>query len=311
MKKYYPEGANSNIERIKKFFESEQEIKKAFQLGEQLEARAVLCDKDHNLHIDLNSMKGFMPHDECAMGIKDGSVRDIAIISRVNKPVGFKIIDITEDENGRRTAILSRRALQSECIENYISKLKPGDIIDARVTHLESFGAFCDIGAGISALMPIDSISVSRIPHPDVRFSVNQDIKAVVKAIDQNGRITLSHKELLGTWQQNADAFCSGETVPGIIRSVESYGIFVELTPNLAGLAEYVEGPRAGDSASVFIKSINKEKMKIKLIIVDCFSAECKNAAPSYYIDDGHIDGWIYSPEEAAKEVRTDFCTSD
>lgn len=307
MKKYYPEGANPNIEKIKRYFESEQEIKKAFQLGEQLEARAVLCDKDHNLHVDLHSMKGFMPHDECALGIKDGSVRDIAVISRVNKPVCFKIIDIKEDENGSKTAILSRSALQGECIENYINTLSTGDIIDARITHLESFGAFCDIGAGISALMPIDSISVSRIPHPSVRFSVNQNIKAVVKSIDENGRITLSHKELLGTWRENANCFCAGETVPGIIRSIESYGIFVELTPNLAGLAEFVEGPKAGDNASVFIKSINPEKMKIKLIIVDCFSGEIKNSEPQYFIDQGHIESWTYSPEESVKEIKSSF----
>ena len=63
------------------------------------------------------------------------------------------------------------------------------------------------------------------------------DIKAVIKSVE-NGRISLSHKELLGTWEENAERFCAGETVSGIIRSVENYGAFVELTPNLAGLAE-------------------------------------------------------------------------
>lgn len=110
------------------------------------------------------------------------------------------------------------------------------------MTHLEPFGAFCDIGAGISALMPIDGISVSRIPHPCVRFSVNQDIKAVVKSIDENGRITLSQKELLGTWEENASKFAPGETVPGVIRSVEDYGIFVELAPILQGLPNAPQG---------------------------------------------------------------------
>ena len=159
------------------------------------------------------------------MGIEDNTVRDIAIISRVNKPVDFVITGFSENERGETIALLSRRKLQEECAANYTSRLIPGDIIDARVTHLEPFGAFCDIGAGISALMPIDGISVSRIPHPCVRFSVNQDIKAVVKSIDENGRITLSQKELLGTWEENASKFAPGETVPGVIRSVEDYGI--------------------------------------------------------------------------------------
>ena len=96
---------------------------------------------------------------------------------------------------------------------------------------MEPFGAFCDIGAGISALLPIDSISVSRIPHPNARFSTGQNIRAIVKSCDELGRITLSHRELLGTWEENSAAFKAGETVPGIVRSVEKYGIFVELTP--------------------------------------------------------------------------------
>ena len=77
--------------------------------------------------------------------------------------------------------------------------------------------------------MPIDSISVSRIPHPSERFRTGEDIRALVKGIDENGRITLTHKELLGTWEQNAAQFKAGETVPGVIRSVEKYGVFVEL----------------------------------------------------------------------------------
>lgn len=307
MKKYYPEGASGNIEAIGKKLLSPAELKNAYLSGEPLEARAVLCDREHNLHVDLKCMKGFMPREECARGISDNTVRDIAVISRVNKPVDFVITGFSENGEGETFALLSRRKLQEECMENYVTKLTPGDIIDARVTHLEPFGAFCDIGAGISALMPIDSISVSRIPHPSVRFSVNQDIKAVVKAIDENGRITLSQKELLGTWEENASKFAPGETVPGVIRSVEEYGIFVELAPNLAGLAEYVSGPREGDSAGVYIKSINPERMKIKLIIVDYFSGNGKSPAANYFIKDGHIDKWTYSPETSIKRVETDF----
>ncbi|EKC73106.1 hypothetical protein LEA_06396, partial [human gut metagenome] len=41
---------------------------------------------------------------------------------------------------------------------------------------------------------------------------------------------------------------------------VEDYGIFVELAPNLAGLAECASGPRAGDSAAVYIKRHKSRK---------------------------------------------------
>ena len=95
-------------------------------------------------------------------------------------------------------------------------------------------------------------------------------LKAAVKTKDrQTGRISLTHKELLGTWEENASHFNAGETAAGIIRSVEPYGVFVELAPNLAGLAEWCDGVYPGQSAAVYIKSIIPEKMKIKLVIVD------------------------------------------
>ena len=64
------------------------------------------------------------------------------------------------------------------------------------------------------------------------------------------------------------------------MRSEEHYGAFVELTPNLAGLAESRDGVEAGQQASVYIKSIIPEKMKIKLILVDAFAAEYPPAPP-------------------------------
>lgn len=306
MEKYLPEGAVFNSRETEKIFASESLLKEACEKRLYLEARALMCDNAHNLHFKLGNIKGFMPHDECAEGVKDASVKDIAIISRVNKPTGFYITEVDlSSENP--VAVLSRTEAQAYCRKNYISVLRTGDIIDAKITHIEPFGAFCDIGRGITALLPINSVSVSRIPNPHSRFFIGQNIKAVVRSIDENGRITLSHRELLGTWEENAKAFHSGETVTGIVRSVEPYGVFVELSPNLAGLAEYAEGVEVGQSASVFIKSINPEKMKIKLIIVGTDSFACENRNYKYFIDSGHIDFWRYSPCKCTKLVETVF----
>ena len=308
MKKYYPENYLIGTQENKNALSSKAAVKEAYYSGKILEVRATVCDKDHNLHVDLGVMKGIIPRNEGAIGIEDGSVRDIAIISRVNKPVMCKIIDFTTDEKGEVIAVLSRKAVQLDCMREYVSSLVPGQVIEAVVTHMESFGVFADIGAGICALMPIDSISVSRIPHPSARFTAGEKIKAVVKSIDENGRITLSYKELLGTWEENAALFKAGETVPGIVRSVERYGIFVELKPNLAGLAEYVPGVVPGQHASVYIKNLIPERMKIKLIIVDSFDAEYPNEPVAYYNNSSFIDRWVYSPECCNKKVETVFC---
>lgn len=271
-----------------------------------LEAKAVMCDSEHNLIVDLGGIRGVIPREEGAIGIREGQVRDIALISRVNKPVCFTVERI-EQQHGKPLAVLSRREAQQRCASEYISALRPGDIVEAKVTHLESFGAFCDIGCGIVALMPIDAISVSRISHPSDRFSTGDDIYAVVQSIDENGRISLSHRELLGTWQQNADRFMQGQTVSGVIRTVEDYGIFVELTPNLAGLAELKDGVEPGQQASVYIKSIIPEKMKIKLIIIDSFDADYKTPPIEYFFTGNRIDRWQYSPESCRKQIVSCF----
>lgn len=306
MKDYLPEGRLiSNSENIN-ILNSEFLLREAFEEQKIIEAKAKVCDLNHNLIVDLGVMKGIIPREEGAVGIKDGTVRDIAIISRVNRPVCFVITGFEKDSNGRTYAILSRERAQKFCMENYISKLSKGDVVDAKITHLENFGAFADIGCGIIALMPIDTISVSRIEHPRERFTSGMDIKAVIKSIE-NGRISLSHKELLGTWQENADKFVVGETVSGIVRSVESYGAFVELSPNLAGLAESKEGVKVGQQASVYIKSIIPNKMKIKLIIIDTFDYTYNPGQPAYFSHETHIDHFIYSPDNCEKRIETKF----
>lgn len=307
MKQFMPEGWRLNTLQNAAAMATPASLREAMHTGAILEARAVLCDKDHNLHVDLGCMRGIIPRAQGALGIADGSVRDIALISRVNKPVCFTITGFETDVQGRAYALLSRTSVQRRCVEEYVSQLIPGDVIDARVTHMEGFGAFVDIGAGVSALIPVDSISVSRIPSPDERFCTGEDIRAVVREIDQNGRITLTHKELLGTWAENAAQFRAGETVPGIVRSVEKYGIFVELTPNLAGLAEYSEEIKPGQCASVYIKSMIPERMKVKLIIVDAFNASYPHHPVTYYCDSDHISNWIYSPPGCEKIVESVF----
>lgn len=305
MTKYRPEGKLINTENNAYYLASEERLREAAEKGVILEARAIVCDCEHSLHVDLGCMRGIIPRFECALGIEEGVTRDIAIISKVNKPVCFYLTDFTRI-NGKKTAILSRRAVQADFAQK-CGEFSRGDIIEAAVTHLESFGAFCDIGCGITSLLPIDSISVSRIPHSSARLCVGDDIRAIVKSFDEKGRITLSHKELLGTWSENAGLFAVGETVSGIVRSIEDYGIFVELTPNLAGLAEFVPGVEAGETVSVYIKSMIPEKIKIKLVIIDSFKEDFTIKKLNYFYEGDRIEYFRYTPQNCDKLIETFF----
>ena len=307
MTTYKPEGALLDTPENAYYLRDLSTLREAFSQGVILEARTVLCDHGHDLIVDLGCTQGIIPRTEGAEGIEEGTTRDIALISRVGKPVCFQITGFEPGPDGGVRPVLSRRAVQAQCRRDYLDHLRPGDIIDARVTHLENFGCFVDIGCGIPSLIPIDAISVSRISHPRDRFQPGQQIKAVVKAVEPGGRICLSHKELWGTWAENAALFTPGETVAGIVRSVEEYGVFVELTPNLAGLAEPRPGVAPGQHASVYIKSLIPQRMKVKLILVDAFEAAYRPAPPPYFLTAGHISRWRYSPACASRVIETVF----
>ena len=285
--------------------------------GEILEGVVRLCDCAMDLHVDLGAFEGIIPYAEAVFNPDGQPVKDIAVLSRVGKPVCFRVMGIVRGgETGRPTLMLSRRAAQIECYQSYVSGLCAGDISPARVTHLESFGAFLDVGCGLVSLLSVDCISVSRIDHPRARLYVGMELRVAVKMIDTaHSRLYVTLRELLGTWEQNVARFAVGETVTGIVRSVESYGVFVELAPNLAGLTELREEQRedarrwVGQSVAVFIKSILPERMKIKLVMIDTYPTTPSIPPLNYYIpaEVQHLSRWVYSPAVSRKRVETVF----
>lgn len=303
---FYPEGSLMDTPENMQAVATVQGLLQAQASGRILEARVTTCDSSHNLWVNFPCMRGMIPRTEGAMGISEGELRDIALIARVGKPVCFRVLRIEQDADGIPYAVLSRRIVQEMCTEQFLSTLRPGDIVDARVTHLEPFGAFVDIGCGIVSMVPIDAISVSRIAHPSDRFTVGQSVRVIIKGV-QGKRICLSHKELLGTWEQNAALFHVGETTCGIVRSVEKYGVFIELMPNLAGLAELRQNVRVGQRTSVYIKALIPEKLKVKLILVDVCEEETRPDPLKYFYQEQHIDRWVYTPEGSGKYIETVF----
>lgn len=315
--KYLPEGARFGTAENHEACSSLSSLERAANTGMILEGIATLCDHSMGLHVDVGGIEGIIPREEAVFNPDGQPVKDIAVISRVGKPVCFRVLGVLRDgEGGKARLLLSRRAAQMDCCREYLGGLIPGDIIPAVVTHLENFGAFVDIGCGLISLLSVDCLSVSRIHHPHDRLSPGMQLRVAVKSADMRaGRIYVTLRELLGTWAQNAARFEAGQTVTGIVRSVENYGVFVELAPNLAGLTELREEQRAsahewiGQSAAVFIKSIVPERMKIKLVLIDTYPNRQKPTPPTYYIPDEvvHISRWVYSPPECKKRIETVF----
>ena len=295
---YYPEGmfpADRSAQGM-----TREQLKKAYLEGTILEAPARSASASHDLVVDLGDIRGIIPREETAIGISDGSVRDIAILSRVGKPVCCRITALDGLYSSKPTVTLSRRAAQQEALDYLLYQVPTGTVLPAVVTHLDRFGAFCDIGCGNVSLLSIEHISVSRINHSRDRFTEGQHIFVAIESRDlRQKRLNLTHRELLGTWWENAREFSVGETVVGVVRSVKDYGVFIELSPNLSGLAEYRDDLQPGDRVSVYIKAILPDRQKVKLIVIRTLPKSDEVPPIRYFQTSGTVSSWSYAGDSA------------
>lgn len=263
--KFIPEGWIDTKENLDKNL-----IYNAFNNGTVLQGIVSECDSNCNLHVNLgNNIKGIIPRNEFEAINTDefGFCNPNICKNKVNNFVQFKIKEIYDDEN----VLLSRKKVQQEALNWVKNDLEVGNIVNGIVKNIRKFGVFVEIGGGVVGLLHIEDISVSRIKSPDERFYIGQKIKVMIKSIDkQNNKLVLTYKELLGNWEQNIEEYNEKTVVEGIVKEADKFknGIFIELKPNLVGLAEYKEGLEYGQKVNVYIKKIIKDRKKIKLLIV-------------------------------------------
>ena len=258
---FVPEGWNETVENF-----DIQKIQEYKNENKTMQAIVQSCDEQYNLHIKLgNAIEGIIPRNEVE-DLPEGLPDERLCTGKVHKYVQFKIENIENDN----TVILSRKSVQQEALDYIKNQMQVGQTVTGIVKNIRSYGAFIEIGGGIVGLAHIEDLSVARIKTPYERLKIGQKVNVVIKSIDRcTGKINLSYKETLGTWEENAKKFSSGMEVEGIIRETEKNknGIFIELTPNLVGMAEYTEGYEYGQKVKVYIKKIDNQKKKVKLLI--------------------------------------------
>ena len=262
--KFIPEGWNNEITKL-----NEANLREYIQNQDTVQGLVKECDDNYNLYINFdNNLKGIIPRKEVE-GIniqEDGLPKTNLCTGKVHKFVQFKVKDIDEKNN----LILSRKEVQEEALDWIKNDLDVGERVVGIVRSIKPYGAFIEIGGGVVGLAHIEDLSVARIKSPYERLKIGQNVNIVVKSINrENGKISLSYKDTLGTWEENAQKFSVGMNVKGIIRETEKNknGVFIEITPNLVGMAEYREGLEYGKTVDVHIKKIDYDKKKIKLVI--------------------------------------------
>ena len=141
--KYPPEGLLYDTAENQDAIAGRRGLELACMEGRTLEARAVRCDGNCNLYVELNGRLAVIPRGEAILD--PARQKDVAVLSRVGRPVCFKVLCAPGGSEEEPRLLLSRRAAQEEAMEYFMTKLTPGEVIWCTVTRLESFGAFVDI----------------------------------------------------------------------------------------------------------------------------------------------------------------------
>ena len=206
----------------------------------------------------------------------------------------FRIMKI---EGGRRpNLVLSRRAILEEekraQAVQVRAKLEVGATLPGRVTSLQNYGAFVDLG-GIEGMIHISELSFARLGHPKEMLHEGQELEVVVLRIDKTDnpkrpeKVALSLRALTkDPWQEASATYAVGTRVSGTISRVEPFGAFVELAPGIDGLAHIselgadkrVNHPseivKIGDKVEATVLGVDIEKRRISLSLDEDKAAE-------------------------------------
>ena len=137
----------------------------------------------------VEGVRGFIPASRLALEF----VEDTEVF--LNKPIQVRVIEV---DKAKKRLVLSAREILRERAEverrNKISNIQVGFVTEGTVESLQPYGAFVDLGNGVSGLVHISQICEKRIRKPSEVLNVGDKVKVKVIAI-KDGKLSLSIKE--------------------------------------------------------------------------------------------------------------------
>ncbi|MDO4339720.1 MAG: S1 RNA-binding domain-containing protein [Eubacteriales bacterium] len=137
----------------------------------------------------VEDVRGFIPASKLALSYVENTE------DYLNKPVQVQVLDVNK-ESGRlilsAKEILRAKAEEERKIK--VSNLEVGLVTEGVVESLQPYGAFVDLGSGLSGLVHISQICEKRIKKPSEAVAVGDKVKVKVIAV-KDGKISLSIKE--------------------------------------------------------------------------------------------------------------------
>ncbi len=140
----------------------------------------------------LDGLRAFIPASKLSLGfIKEDELKDW-----VGKKLNVRVIT-AEPENNK--LVLSARDVlrdeQEKVKEKKAAEIQVGLVTEGKVESIKDYGAFVDIGDGVTGLLHVSQISNKRIKTPSEVLKEGQTVQVQVTGI-KDGKISLSMKSL-------------------------------------------------------------------------------------------------------------------
>lgn len=247
--------------------------------------------------VDLGGVDGLLHVSDMSLR----RVEDPKEIVHVGQKVEVMILKL-DRENDRIS--LGLKQTQPDPWLGAAEKWSADTVVTGRVTRLADFGAFVELEAGVEGLVPISEMSFEkRIKHPSEILAVGDTPQLRVLAVDpQRKRISLSIKRVGDDpWVGASVRWPAGSVAEGVVKRMESFGAFVELTPGVEGLVHVSEvsehrlrhvseALKEGQLVKAKVQSVDEQQRRISL------SIKALRSAPNFTGDS--IETGIATPSE-------------
>ena len=137
----------------------------------------------------VEGVRGFIPASKLALEYVEEPA------DYLNKELDVQVISV--DEGAKRVVLSAKELLLSKVMEEKnkkINKYTVGTVMEGTVEQLKDYGAFVNIGDGITGLVHISQISDRRLKHPSQVLKEGDKVKVKIIKIENN-KISLSIRE--------------------------------------------------------------------------------------------------------------------
>ena len=209
------------------------------------------------LIVDIDGVRGIIPKEEIDMEFSFKS-----LIAFVGTTVKVIITDVPVNAD---FVICSRAEAQKIMVPKILSRLEDGEFFDGKIVNILTYGAYVDIDGVVGLLKNVDFAedytSIKEMHH------VGDTIQVKMKGRSSNNKLLFEAvTKYVSPTVITKESLEPGQIIYGVVRSVQPWGVYVNILPNLDALVDSEFADIQEDQkVAIRIKSVKQDEDRFKV----------------------------------------------